>query len=120
MKPINPLEAFQIGTRFKGLVDKKTYEILDIKQPYSDKLPRATIKCLETGIITKKASYNNLPYMLLKIIEKEDNNMSVNVEEIKSQLNDAGYDYAVAIATKAEVEAGAACGQLSIIIEQNA
>lgn len=32
-------------------------------------------------------------------------------------LDDAGYDHAVAIATKAEVEAGAACGQLAIITE---
>ena len=36
---------------------------------------------------------------------------------IKEQLEEAGYDYAVAIATKAEVGAGAACGQLSIIEE---
>lgn len=28
-----------------------------------------------------------------------------------------GYDYAVAIATKSEIENGAACGQLSIIVE---
>lgn len=34
-----------------------------------------------------------------------------------NQLEDAGYDYAVAIATKAEIEAGAACGQLSLIVE---
>lgn len=38
-------------------------------------------------------------------------------EEIKKQLEDAGYDYAVAVATEAEVEAKAACGQLSIISE---
>jgi adenine C2-methylase RlmN of 23S rRNA A2503 and tRNA A37 len=36
-------------------------------------------------------------------------------ETIKQQLEEEGYDYAVAIATKAEIEAGAACGQLSII-----
>lgn len=44
-------------------------------------------------------------------------------EQIKKALEEAGYDYAVAIATRAEVEAGAACGQLAIIedegIEQN-
>jgi len=34
---------------------------------------------------------------------------------IQDQLEEAGYDYAVAIATQAEVEAGAACGQLSLI-----
>lgn len=39
------------------------------------------------------------------------------MEKIVDQLEEAGYDYAVAIATKAEVEAGAACGQLSIIVE---
>lgn len=32
-------------------------------------------------------------------------------------LEDSGFDYAVAIATKAEIEAGAACGQLAIIFE---
>ena len=36
------------------------------------------------------------------------------MEKIKEQLEQAGYDYAIAIATKAENEAGAACGQLSI------
>lgn len=39
-------------------------------------------------------------------------------EKIKQQLDEAGYDYAVAIATKSEVENGAACGQLSIIVEE--
>jgi hypothetical protein len=37
------------------------------------------------------------------------------LDNIKTQLEKAGYDYAIAIATKAEIEAGAACGQLSII-----
>ena len=37
------------------------------------------------------------------------------MDAIKKQLEDAGYTFAVAIATKAEVEAGAACGQLAII-----
>lgn len=40
------------------------------------------------------------------------------MNEIKKQLADAGYSFAVAIATKAEIEAGAACGQLSLINEQ--
>lgn len=40
------------------------------------------------------------------------------MENIKNQLEEYGYDYAVAIATQAEIEAGAACGQLSLIIEQ--
>ena len=36
-------------------------------------------------------------------------------EDIKNQLEVAGYDYAVAVATQAEVAAGAACGQLAIL-----
>jgi len=36
-------------------------------------------------------------------------------ESMKAQLEENGYDYAVAVATKSEVENGAACGQLSII-----
>lgn len=36
-------------------------------------------------------------------------------ESIKDQLEEAGYDYAVAIATKAEIDNGAACGQLAIV-----
>jgi hypothetical protein len=39
------------------------------------------------------------------------------MDNIKQELENAGYDYAVAIATQAEIEAGAACGQLSIIHE---
>jgi hypothetical protein len=40
------------------------------------------------------------------------------MDEIKNQLEENGYDYAVAIATEAEINAKAACGQLSIIIEE--
>ena len=36
-------------------------------------------------------------------------------EARSNALEDAGYDYAIAIATEAEIEAGAACGQLAII-----
>ena len=39
-------------------------------------------------------------------------------EKIKLQLEEAGYDYAVAVATEAEIHAGAACGQLAIITEK--
>jgi hypothetical protein len=39
-------------------------------------------------------------------------------ENIRTQLEAAGYDYAIAIATQAEIEAGAACGQLSIIEQE--
>lgn len=38
-------------------------------------------------------------------------------EQMKEQLEEAGYEYAIAIATQSEVENGAACGQLSIITE---
>ena len=39
------------------------------------------------------------------------------MENIKKQLEENGYDYAVAIATEAEIKNGAACGQLAIIVE---
>ena len=39
------------------------------------------------------------------------------MDKIKMLLEEAGYDYAIAIATEAEIAAGAACGQLSIITE---
>ena len=38
-------------------------------------------------------------------------------ENIKRQLEQNGYEYAVAIATQSEIDNGAACGQLSIITE---
>lgn len=40
------------------------------------------------------------------------------MNEIEKQLEEAGYDYAVAVATNAEIEAGAACGQLAILTNQ--
>jgi hypothetical protein len=40
------------------------------------------------------------------------------MNEIIEQLEAAKYDFAIAIATHAEIEAGAACGQLSIIVEE--
>ena len=39
------------------------------------------------------------------------------MNNIKKQPEQAGYDYAVAIATQAEVKAQAACGQLATILE---
>lgn len=39
-------------------------------------------------------------------------------EKITNELENTGYDYAVAVATEAEITAGAACGQLSIITEE--
>ena len=41
-------------------------------------------------------------------------------ETIQKQLEQAGYGYAVAVATQAEIAAGAACGQLAIITEAGA
>ena len=41
------------------------------------------------------------------------------MEKIFKELKDAGYDAAAAVATEAEVNAGAACGQLSIITESD-
>lgn len=40
------------------------------------------------------------------------------MEQIIRELKKNGYDYAVAIATEAEINAKAACGQLSIITEE--
>ena len=39
------------------------------------------------------------------------------MEKIKEQLEKNGYDFAIAIATKSEIENGAACGQLAVITE---
>lgn len=39
------------------------------------------------------------------------------MEKIVRDLEEAGYDYAIAIATQAEINAGAACGQLALIVE---
>jgi len=40
------------------------------------------------------------------------------MERIKKQLEEAGYKYAVAVATQAEIKAGAACGQLAVIVKK--
>lgn len=40
-----------------------------------------------------------------------------NTETIQKELKEAGFDCAIAVATQAEIKAGAACGQLSIITE---
>jgi len=39
------------------------------------------------------------------------------MEKIYTQLLEADYDFALAIATQAEIDAGAACGQLAILSE---
>ena len=41
------------------------------------------------------------------------------MDRIKNELKESGFDFAVAVATQAEIEAGAACGQLAIITEQD-
>jgi len=43
----------------------------------------------------------------------------MSIEQIQQDLAQNGYDFGIAIATKAEIENGAACGQLSIITEEN-
>lgn len=43
---------------------------------------------------------------------------NTTTQDICNQLEEAGYDHAIAVATQAEIEAGAACGQLSIITEE--
>ena len=39
------------------------------------------------------------------------------MEKIYEQLAKENYDFALAIATQAEIDAGAACGQLAILSE---
>ncbi len=39
------------------------------------------------------------------------------MDNIIQELLEAGYDWALAFATDAEIEAGAACGQLAIMME---
>ena len=48
---------------------------------------------------------------------KEEYIDDVKQAMIEEELKEAGFDFATAIATKAEIAAGAACGQLAIINE---
>ena len=41
------------------------------------------------------------------------------MDNIKKELADNGYSFAVAIATEAEINVGAACGMLAIIVEKD-
>lgn len=41
-----------------------------------------------------------------------------NVENIMAAVADAGFEGAIAIATDAEVQAGAACGQSCLLIDE--
>lgn len=40
------------------------------------------------------------------------------MEQIQEQLKEAGYDFGIAFATQDEIRHGAACGQLSIVCEE--
>ncbi|MDD4804870.1 MAG: hypothetical protein PHN69_06930 [Candidatus Pacebacteria bacterium] len=40
------------------------------------------------------------------------------MKKIMNELEQAGYDHAIAVATEAEINAQAACGQLAIIFEE--
>ena len=40
------------------------------------------------------------------------------MNEIKDKLEQAGYDFAVAVATQAEIDAKSACGQLAMVEEE--
>jgi hypothetical protein len=42
-----------------------------------------------------------------------------DMKNIVDQLSTEGYDFGVAIATQEEIKNGAACGQLSIVIDAN-
>lgn len=39
------------------------------------------------------------------------------MDKIINSLKTEGYDFGIAIATQAEIDAGAACGQLSIVAD---
>jgi len=39
------------------------------------------------------------------------------MEQIKQELEAAGFDFAVAVATQAEIAVGAACGQMALIMD---
>ena len=39
------------------------------------------------------------------------------MEKIMNELKENGYDFSIAIATQEEINNGAACGQLSMILE---
>jgi len=96
---------------------------------------RKKVRCVDLYIdfnsLTECANYFGVAYQsIIKSINKKrmckghvfeiitGNEMGTKMNErIIKQLTDAGYSAAVAIATKAEVEAGAACGQLAVIAD---
>ena len=58
----------------------------------------------------KECREDVIPEFLYKLSLK-----GVKMDKIKNQLKEAGFDFAVAVATKAEIDAQAACGQLGLI-----
>lgn len=56
-------------------------------------------------------------WLALTLLEESIMNKEFT-DKVKKQLEEYGFEYAIAVATCAEVEAGAACGQLSIIIDE--
>jgi hypothetical protein len=61
--------------------------------------------------------YNGIVSYSKRRIKMEEVDKILANENIVSGLEKAGYDYAVAVATEAELEAKSACGMLSIITE---
>lgn len=55
---------------------------------------------------------------LLQLVKNNKRKENIIMETIQEQLENAGYSYALAIATEVEINAGAACGQLAIINEE--
>ena len=53
------------------------------------------------------------------MLEEVKNKKEKNMEKIKEELEKAGFDFAVAVATQAEIDAKAACGMLSMIVEED-
>ena len=85
--------------------DKKMF-ISKKYRDYKNILLKKNYICINSAIKNEKE---------ILTFKKGDEKMN---DSIKKELEEAGFDYAVAIATKAEVEAGAACGQLSIITDK--
>ena len=90
------------------------------------RLPRVTAHAYSMGLIneskqslgdTNMSDAEKKMTADWKLVTKTEYIATVKEEVIKQELSEAGYDFAVAIATEAEVKAGAACGQLAIINE---
>jgi len=64
----------------------------------------------------KEKFYIRINIFVINLKKYDMENKDVN-NKIKTELENSGYDFAIAVATKSEIENGAACGQLSIIAE---